>query len=345
MDFSRPDNARRINRLKVLNALRSAALSRAELSRELLINKVSISEIVDGLIRDGLIVETEKEQTTGRPATKLGINRNAGRVFSVEIRRASVSISVSDTLGRVLRFERVPRKESLWVDVESACLRLAKGFDILGVAIVTSEDLDIDLPWPYMRIRPSVAEAKAEIESIEADLDGFYFVSWSDQIDASLLKGSLIPIPSFAHLKVAKSGICKCKSVGCLEAVASANAIKESTGVKSTNEIVANDSLVDTPSQAMAFALSQAVQATGARSVMITGELAGVSDRVFAQMQTKLTSSLPEERKDVIIFRAGYKEGGLSIGASLIALEEFFYNSKLLDSLRGLESSPLNPLI
>ena len=55
MDFSRPDNARKINRLKVLDALRKRDMSRAELSRELVINKVSVSEITDSLIKEGFV--------------------------------------------------------------------------------------------------------------------------------------------------------------------------------------------------------------------------------------------------------------------------------------------------
>lgn len=83
MDFSRPDNARKINRLKVLNALRKGDLSRAELSREIVLNKVSISEITDALIKEGLIESGMKDMSTqGRPSTKLSIAKKNGRVFS-----------------------------------------------------------------------------------------------------------------------------------------------------------------------------------------------------------------------------------------------------------------------
>ena len=53
MDFSRPDNARTINRLKVLSELRKGECSRAELSRRLGINKVSIGEIIDRMLEEG----------------------------------------------------------------------------------------------------------------------------------------------------------------------------------------------------------------------------------------------------------------------------------------------------
>lgn len=344
MDFSRPDNARKINRIKVLNALRAGNMSRAELSRELLINKVSISDITESLIKDGLIVEMEKEMTTGRPATKLSINRNAGRVFSIELRKASVSVSISDTLGRVLRFERMPRSENLWQDIRAICDRLGKDAKIFGAAVVSHEDVEIDLPWPSILICPAIAEARAEIDYVTASLDGFYFVSWNETIEAAYLKNQLFDIKSFAHIRVAKSGKCSCGAEGCLEAVASGERLRETTGLRSLREIALNDDFVRDPSRAMVFALSQAVQATGARSVMLTGELSALSDQIYADMQTKLTSYLPAERKDVIIFRSNCKEGGLSIGASILALDNFFYSSNILEALQKLESSSLHPL-
>ena len=49
INFSRPENARLINRLKVLDALRfTQGLSRAQLAKQLRINKVSMGEIVEG---------------------------------------------------------------------------------------------------------------------------------------------------------------------------------------------------------------------------------------------------------------------------------------------------------
>ena len=97
MDFSRPDNARKINRLKVLDALRKKDMSRAELSRELLINKVSVSEITDALIKEGFVYSGPLDNNTqGRPATILSIEKNGGRVFSFIFSYSNVVASASD---------------------------------------------------------------------------------------------------------------------------------------------------------------------------------------------------------------------------------------------------------
>ena len=63
MDFSRPENARRINRLKVLSALRKKPASKAELAAMLQINKVSIGEMVQDMVREGLVIEGGREAT------------------------------------------------------------------------------------------------------------------------------------------------------------------------------------------------------------------------------------------------------------------------------------------
>lgn len=70
INFSKPENARLINRLKVINALRQTeGLSRAQLARELGINKVSMGEIVQSLVDEGVISEGTKQQVqVGRPA-------------------------------------------------------------------------------------------------------------------------------------------------------------------------------------------------------------------------------------------------------------------------------------
>ena len=88
MDFSRPDNARLINKLKVLSFIReNKNVSRAELSRELLINKVSISEIVDSLIKEGLVKECGLlSLPSGRPSTLLDIDVKSGKVIALAIK-------------------------------------------------------------------------------------------------------------------------------------------------------------------------------------------------------------------------------------------------------------------
>lgn len=338
MDFSKPDNARQINRLKILNVLRRERLSRAELSRELLISKVSISEIVDSLIKDGLVENAELyRSTTGRPATKLQINKNAGRAFAVEIRKSNISVSISDMLGRPMRFERFPRTDNMWEDIESTINKLALGNRIYGVCFVLSEELEFPkLPFNYTMATAAEAQAIAEINAAATTMEDFYFVSWGDNIEANYYHHGLIAIDTFAHIRVAKDIPCSCGGNGCLNAVASGEYIKGRTGLSSYKEIVNTKEVLDSTKN-MAFALSEAVQATGAKAVMLTGELSMLPDEAYANMQTRLSMLLPPDRDQVFIYRSQCGDRGNREGAGIIALDRFFYHPNLIDSLNMLE--------
>ena len=338
MDFSKPDNARQINKLKVLNILRSEKLSRAELSRRLLLSKVSVSEIVEALMTEGLIENAETDRSTsGRPATKLQINKNAGRAFAIEIKQATVSVSISDMLARPMRFERFPRTENMWQDIERMVDKLAQGNKIYGACFVLSDDVEFpELPFRYISTTPALAQAKAEINLAERDLDGFFFVSWSDSIEAVFYKKLLLPIKTFAHLKVTKNAQCQCGGNGCLEAVASGYKLKAMTGLNNLRDI-AKDKAIEESAKSMVFAISQAVQAIGADAVMLTGELSSLSDEIYANMQERLSLLLPPERNNVIIYRSQCGERGSREGAGILALEQFFYRTNIINALSGLE--------
>ena len=340
MDFSRPDNARKINKLKILNVLRKGKLSRAELSRELLLSKVSVSEIVDELLKENLIEEAERDMaTSGRPATKLQIKKNSGRVFAVEIKKSVISVSIADMLGRPLRFERFPREDDPWPSIIAMIDKLSMGDRIYGVCFVSNEVLTIpELPYPYIVTTPALAQAKAEINLATANMDGFYFVSWSDNIDAAFYKKDLIPIPSFAHIKVTKNSICSCGGNGCLESVASGITLKEKTGLKNLRDLTDTIEIRES-AKSIVFALSEAVQATDANAVMITGELSNLPDEVYATMQQRLTLSLPPTRSDVFIYRSQCGERGNREGAGILALERFFYHTDMLRALDKLQLS------
>lgn len=339
MNFSKPDNARRINRLRVLNSLRKVSLSRAELSRELSISKVSISDIVESLEKDKLIEEADLDMSTdGRPAKKLRVNKNSGRVFAIEIKSNTVSVSISDMIGRPLRFERFPRTENMWEDIIRVTDKLKQDYKVYGACIVSAENIEPEnLPFEYIITTPVIAQASAEINLATLDMNDFYFVSWSDRIEAVLFHNILVPISSFAHIKVTKEAPCECGGNGCLEAVASGDILKSTTGLTHWAELV-NTKEVTEASKSLVFALSQAVQATGAKAAMLLGELSQLSDDQYAMMQTRLSMLLPPQRDNVFIYRSQCAERGAREGAGIIALDRFFYKTDLVKAIMELQS-------
>ncbi len=85
MLLHQPSDIRTINRLRVLNLIRSQrGLSRADISKELGLNKPSCSEIVNDLIGEGLVTEGEKTETaSGRRPTPLMIAKNGHLVVGI----------------------------------------------------------------------------------------------------------------------------------------------------------------------------------------------------------------------------------------------------------------------
>lgn len=339
MDFSRPDNARAINRLKVLSELRKGECSRAELSRRLGINKVSIGDMIQDLIAEGLVTEGMKDTSApGRPGTLIAINKAAGRVFAFDIRTRSVSVSVSDTLGNILRFERFPRNKETGENLQHAIARMSAGTNvrIYGSAVVSvDEDFDVSqFPGPVIHIPRAVAEASAELARTE-NMDDFLFVSWSDTFDAAVFHSELIHLPTLAHMKAQKDGDCWCGGKGCLDATASGRTLMERSGAPSVRDLVRNPGYASVIKEAMrplAVALSQAVQANASSSIMLTGELSALPDSAYAYLQSLLSSLLPPGR-DVTVFRSLAGEKGTREGAAIAALDIFFYRTQLLRRL------------
>ena len=345
MDFSKPDNARTINRLKVLSELRKGRCSKAELSRRLGINKVSIGEITASLMKEGLITEGEKDfSSAGRPGTLLSVAKDAGRVFAFVVRKRSVSVAVSDLLGRILRFERIPRAGgSCREGIEAAVERMkGDGRCIYGSAVVSDGDEEIDgmVLSPILHLPPAVAEACAE-EARHGKLEGMLFLSWSYALDAAVRKGELIHLPELPHIRAQKDGLCPCGGKGCLEAAIGGDAMVSRTGAPSLKEIARNGIYRDALSEALkplSFALASAMQALSLEGMMITGDMSAMPDWAYAQLQSLVMHLLPPSRQDTAIFRATAGDKGAMEGAAAAALDAFFYQRPLLDRLEAIEN-------
>ncbi len=78
-------------------------LSRAQLANLTNLNKSTISSLAENLIHRGLIYETGLNSVgTGRPATILEINPNAGGIIGLELGVDFISVLLTDFLGNIL---------------------------------------------------------------------------------------------------------------------------------------------------------------------------------------------------------------------------------------------------
>ncbi len=344
MDFSRPDNARKINRLKVLNALRKGDLSRAELSREIVLNKVSISEITDALIKEGLIESGMKDMSTqGRPSTKLSIAKKNGRVFSFVFSSSTVTAAASNLTGQVLRFERFPKDENMVNQIAAFINKMTQDNPkVYGVTVVSADESSVPssaFPWPVIYTSAPVAQARAEIEVNRKEKT--LFVSWGDTIEGVYYEKFLHYIPTLGHMKVTNGIMCTCGANGCLEAVASGLVIKKMTGIGQYRRLTTEEkglNAIDDVSKNLTFALSEAVQALAAEDVVITGELSSMPDDLCASISDRLKMTLPPSRGSVGVHKSIRGDKSTLEGAGIMALDEFFYHSDLLAALDEIQA-------
>lgn len=77
--------------------------SRIELARITTLNKATVSSIISGLIERDLVLETNKTvKTSGRSANVIQLNKNAGRIFSIELLPSQIYAIITNLFGEIL---------------------------------------------------------------------------------------------------------------------------------------------------------------------------------------------------------------------------------------------------
>ena len=83
--------------------------SRIDLSRDTTLNKATVSSIVADLVQKKIVIETDKiVKTSGRSAKIFALNKNAGRIISVELLFDSVYGIITNLYGDILFEYRNP---------------------------------------------------------------------------------------------------------------------------------------------------------------------------------------------------------------------------------------------
>jgi len=77
--------------------------SRIDLSRETTLNKATVSSIIQELLDKNIVVETDRKfKTSGRSAKVIVLNKNAGRILSIELQTEAVYGVITNLYGEVL---------------------------------------------------------------------------------------------------------------------------------------------------------------------------------------------------------------------------------------------------
>lgn len=356
MDFSKPDNARKINTLKVLSAIReNECTTRAELSRILGLNKVSISEIVSRLIKEGKVCENGKKETdSGRPATIVDIDSSSSVILGLNIEGKGAILVSSDLKGQIHRMERFPKGKSeseflgyLNSSIERVCRN--QNIEIKALSVVGDGDyafLSDAFTFPVIFSTPIEAQIRAEEMRSGRSLDKMLFLSIDDRITGAFKSGSSIHvIDTFGKMKISHGKKDKDGIDGTLDAFFSGYAFRNAAmslfGREFTDREILSDSkaitIVNDSLKAFAISLTLAIEATGSEGVMLLGTYSEIPDELYARLNTMVQSGLSDKRKDTFIYKSLSLDKGRMEGACHIALDECFYKTRLLDNLRRIE--------
>jgi predicted NBD/HSP70 family sugar kinase len=102
------ETLRRLNRLRVIHALRDQGLiSRAEIARQTGLSRSTVSSLVAELQADGLVVERPEPASAygdqgGRPPILLSFDASAGIALGIDFDHHHVRVAVSDLSSRIL---------------------------------------------------------------------------------------------------------------------------------------------------------------------------------------------------------------------------------------------------
>ena len=357
MDFSKPDNARKINTLKVLSAIReNECVTRAELSRILGLNKVSISEIVSRLIKEGKVSEGGRKETdSGRPATIIDIDSSSSVILGLNVEKKGAILVSSDLKGQIHRMERFPRginDDAFLENLRNSIERVTRNqnIEIKALSVVTDEDfsfLENAFEFPVISTLPIDAMIRAEEMRAGRPLENMLFLSIGDRIQGAFRSnGHTHDIPTFGKMRISHGKKDIDGNEGTLDAFFSGYAFRNDAlrlfGREFTDREILTDgkaiTVVNDSLKAFALSLSLAIEATGAEGVMLLGTYSDIPDELYARLNTMVQSALSDKKKNTFIYKSLSLDKGRMEGACHMALDEFFYKTRLLDSLRRIEN-------
>jgi predicted NBD/HSP70 family sugar kinase len=108
------ESLRRLNRLRVIHALRDQGLiSRAEIARRTGLSRSTVSSLVSDLQADGLVVERAEHGAAhgtqgGRPPILLSFDSSAGAAVGIDFGHSHLRVALSDLSSRILAERALP---------------------------------------------------------------------------------------------------------------------------------------------------------------------------------------------------------------------------------------------
>lgn len=340
-------------------------MSRKELSRVLSLTPAAVTKICAELIAEGFITEhgeIENDGRSGRKEIMLSLNLSDKLVFGINAERDAVTYSICDLSGKLYcsevrdfigEVEKVIEhgKEFL----SSVPEALTKKLVGMGVCVIgTPHDANFGV-WKAKNLNEvfeksfglrcvteNNVKAFALAQLIYANApktDSVLYFKWGPGIGSAfsaagnVLSGSDYGVAEIGHYIVDPSGKkCRCGRYGCLETVASQEAIMKSVGSSlSLEEIALSDDsriaqIMDCKIDTVAVALANTATILNARKIILFGSLFE-GDRIKEKLKKQCIRYNPNLQIGMI------KESELNkkknyIGTTAICIKKFFFEKE-----------------
>jgi predicted NBD/HSP70 family sugar kinase len=147
-----PGRGRRLGaRESILDAIRSAELSRVELAAMTGLTEAAVSMTVRRLIEEGLVVETGRTPTGGKPRTLLRLDPAARLSVGVHLDEDATTYVLTGRTGGVI--SRLARPAPIGADQDTILAGLVSDIDVLldGSGVDRARCLGVGLVWPGPR--------------------------------------------------------------------------------------------------------------------------------------------------------------------------------------------------
>src|SRR5829696_217670 len=157
------ESLRRLNRLRVIHALRDEGLiSRADIARRTGLSRSTVSSLVADLQSDGLVVERAEPGHAhgaqgGRPPILLSFDASAGAAVGVDFGHTHLRVAVSDLAGTILaeRTRPLDTDHDAYEGLEMATELVVETLADAGAAREAVIGAGMGLPGPIFQIPPA----------------------------------------------------------------------------------------------------------------------------------------------------------------------------------------------